>query len=170
MAKKKAYRNQGQQPQQGLTLYHYTSTAHLQQILTDREIKLTCSNLLPPKNPRIVNGNVVSDTDNYKPVVWFSSVLDFNAAAFCGLAGSIVDKTEAAIMVVIRPPMIAHKRAEWATANDIETEWFNRLKATAPAWETFYITEYPVKFDENTRIIFRPDIAAELKYDAEGSE
>lgn len=170
MAKRKAPRSQGQPPQKGLTLYHYTSTMHLKQILADEEIKLTSSNLLPPINLRIVNGCAVSDTDSYKPVVWFSSVLDFNAAALCGLAGSIVDKTEVAIMVVIRPPMIAHKWAEWAATNNIDKEWFDKLKATAPAWKTFYITESPVKFDDNTRIIFRPDIGAQLKFDAEGSE
>lgn len=160
----KAHSNQGHQ----LTLYHYTSRMHLRQILADQEIKLTGSNLIRPTNIRIVNGKAVSDADSYKPVVWFTSILDFKAAAFCGLEGSVIDKTEVAIMVVIRPPMIAHKWAEWAAANGIEQEWFNDLKATAPQWRNFYITEYPVRFDENTCVIFRPDIAEKLEVDADG--
>lgn len=144
-----------------MNLYHYTSLDHLQQILSDKKLKLTQSNLLRPVNPRIENGTIVSDTDYYKPVVWFSSVLNFDKAKDCGLSGSFQDKTEA-VIVIKSSKQPFYKWSEWAKKNGIEKQWFNDLKKTAPLWNSFYITELPVKIDNDTGIIFRPDIAEEL--------
>lgn len=150
-------------PQTVLTLYHYTSIYHLRQILEDQEIKRTCSNLIPPKNPRIENNALVSDNDNYKPVVWFTSVLDFSKAALCGVDGGLMDKTQVAIAVDVQPPLIAYKWDEWAIANGTDKEWFEAIKETAPQWHTFYVTESPVKLGNNTGVIFRPDIFEKVK-------
>ena len=143
-----------------MKLYHYTSIDHLQQILTDNEIKLTCSNLLKPKNLKIVNEAFIDETDGYKPVVWFTSILDFDRAKQCGLVGGNSDKTEAAIEVDIPCPELqsVYKWDSWAKANNIDEEWFLALKTTAPLWNSFYISERPVKIDDRTEIIFRPDI------------
>lgn len=145
-----------------MILYHYTCLEHLESILQAGEIKLTASNLLRPVNPQVINGNVVDVTDDYKPVVWFTSVLDFGKARNCGLNGSGADKTEVAITFEPKGNQTAPKWSTWAKKHQIEREWFNDLKAAAPEWENFYITEYPVKITEQTKIIFRPDIAAAL--------
>ena len=145
-----------------MMLYHYTSLEHLAQILEDREIHLTASNLLKPIAPHIVNGNFVDETDSYKPVVWFTSVMDFGRAKGAGLDGSILDKTAAAIAVDSTSQNFV-KWETWAKRNRIETSWFNALKRTAPLWETFYITEQPVPITNDTRIIFRPDIQQKLQ-------
>jgi len=144
-----------------MTLYHYTSISHLRQILEDGEIHLTASNLLKPIAPHIVNGNFVDETDSYKPVVWFTSMLDFSKAKGAGLEGSALDKTEAAIAVDLQSQNFV-KWETWAKRNRIKTSWFNALKRTAPLWETFYVTESPVKITDETRIIFRPDILEQL--------
>lgn len=147
-----------------MTLYHYTSWEHLRSILEDGEIKLTRSNLLKPVAPHLENGNFVDATDYYKPVVWLSSVLDFKKATGMGLAGGLFDKTEVAIAIQTPPMQQFFKWDRWAEKNGIETGWFEALKQTAPLWPTFYVTESPVKIDDNTTgIIFRPDIMAQLE-------
>lgn len=138
-----------------MKLYHYTSLEHLRQILTDGKINLSASNLLRPINPHMENRCFVDDTDNYKPVVWFTSLLDFDRAVNCGLSPS---KTEAAIQIESPGKPLFRKWDKWAIENSIEKKWFDTLKETAPLWKTFYITETPVKINETARIIFRPDI------------
>ena len=140
-------------------LYHYTCLEHLQQILAENCIKTSPSNLLRPKNPRMVNGSLVDITDSYKPVVWFTSLLDFEKASQAGLSGSNVDKTEAAICVNL---LDAKKWTIWAKNNNIEKSWFNALKESAPLWDSFYIVEHNIPIDKNTKIIFRPDIMEEF--------
>lgn len=136
-------------------LYHYTSCEHLKEILNDKTIKLTASNLLRPLNPTLRNGVLADVTDSYKPVVWFTSLLDFKKAIQAGLT---IRKTEVAIMFDALPLQTVHKWTEWAERNNIEREWFDRLKVSAPLYDTFYITECPIKITERTKIIFRPDI------------
>lgn len=146
-----------------MKLYHYTSINHLKEILRSGEIRLTASNLMKPKNPTLLNGRLVDETDNYMPVVWFTDTLDFETAYNCGLSGGIEDKTEAAITVTVNDTMTFYKWDQWAEQNDIDPEWFEALKKTAPEWDTFYISETPVKITNETGIIFRPDIAELLK-------
>lgn len=144
-----------------LKLYHYTSLYHLQQILTDGEIKTSPSNLLKPVNPRIVNGCLCDETDIYKPVVWLTSVFDFNQAEKVGLSGSIFDKTEVAIQITTTLQGF-YKWEKWAQQNQIDKNWFAALKKTAPGWKDFYVAESPIKIDDNCNIIFRPDIMEKL--------
>lgn len=141
-----------------MKLYHYTAIYHLQQILKDRLIKTTASNLLEPVNLRIENHNMVSDTDHYKPVVWFSSELDFDSAIKNGLDGSALDKTEVAIEIDTSGPQLFFKWDEWAQQNGIKEAWFERLKRTGPNWRTWYVSENPVRITSTTRIIPRPDM------------
>ena len=147
-----------------MTLYHYTSLELLRQILNDKEIKLSPSNLLKPVNPKIINGELVDETDSYKPVVWLTSVSDFNKVVnTTGLEGSITDKTEAAIVIETNPIQAFYKWDTWALKNGIDTEWFKALKKTASGWNDFYITETPIKIDKRCNIIFRPDIYDKLQ-------
>lgn len=151
-----------------MKLYHYTSIEHLEQILDDGKIRLSPSNLLRPINPHIVHGELVDETDKYKPVVWFTSVLDFDKAREAGLAGSAVDKTEVAIVIEPTPlemRCMFHKWDKWAMANYIEGAWFRALKKVAPQWQSFYVTEHPVMISNDTGIIFRPDIFTALRKD-----
>lgn len=143
-----------------MKFYHYTSLDHLRQILAERKINLTASNLLKPIAPHIVNGNLVDETDSYKPVAWFTSLLDFDRAIKCGL---YPEKTEAAIVFETTEKDRFRKWEEWATENGIEKEWFDNLKQTAPLWRTFYVSEKPVYFDKNTGVIFRPDIQRDFE-------
>ena len=145
-----------------MKLYHYTSIENLRAILSDNEIKTCPSNLLRPVAPKLINGTLTDETDSYKPVVWFTSLLDFDSAAnYLGLAGSATDKTEAAIEIetALRPFC---KWETWALKNGIDQEWFKALKKTASGWTDFYVIETPVRITEDCRIIFRPDIAEEL--------
>ena len=138
-----------------MKLYHYTNIDHLFQILKDGEIKVTRSNIVRPINPQVVNGKFIDQTDNIKPVVWFSSLEDFEAAKFSGMGAH---KTEVAIQVDTMGLQQFHKWDKWAIANGIDDKWFAILKRTAPAWEHFYITEAPVKITDSVRIIPRPDL------------
>ena len=146
-----------------MILYHYTSLYHLEMILKDGYLKLTNSNLIEPKDAHIENGNVVSSTDSYKPVVWFSSLFDFDKAGDCGLSGSIVDKTEVAIHIDTAdfPLFPFYKWTDWAIKNNIEKAWFETLKRTAPLWDTFYVCESKIALPKKECIIIRPDM---MKY------
>ena len=99
-----------------MKLYHYTSLDHLQLILDSKKLKLTTSNLQPPKNPRWEMGEdgimaLVSDNDDYKPVVWFSSELNFENAIKNGLYAR---KTEVAIVISDAKPPMFRKWIKWA--------------------------------------------------------
>lgn len=52
-----------------MKLYHITNIFHLGEILSDKEIKLTDSNLLTPTSP------YKDATSLYKPVAWFNKDL-----------------------------------------------------------------------------------------------
>ena len=147
-----------------MTLYHYTCLEHLRQILADGIIKTTHSNLLRPVNPRFINGVFADpETDSYKPVVWLTSTLDFSAGEGNGLTGSVYDKTECAIAIEVMFYHHFRKWDEWTKENKADKEWIARLKATAPNWRSWYISEKPIVMDSATNIIFRSDILAELK-------
>ena len=88
-----------------MILYHYTSLEHLREILRDGIIKTTNSNLILPRNLRIEKGSLISDTDHIKPVVWFTSELNFDREGN-GLAWSVMDKTAAAIAIDTAGPQL----------------------------------------------------------------
>ena len=142
-----------------MKLYHYTSLGHLLQIFSNGQLKLTPSNLLRTKNIVIVNGEATDPTDKYKPVVWFTDLLDFDKAINCGLKSEI-DKTAVAIEIdTDNYSQSFEKWDKWAVKNGIDKYWFSILKKTAPQWKTFYITEKPVTLDEETGIIYKtPEI------------
>ena len=144
-----------------MPLYHYTSIYQLKLILDAKQIDLCPSNLLQPVDWYLVkddNGitTVADETDDHKPVIWFTNFLNFKRALKSGLNEP---KTECAIMVENPDPAIFVKWDKWAIANGIEKKWFNALKRTTPEWPSFYVTEKPVIIrNEGIKIIFRPDI------------
>lgn len=151
-----------------MILYHYTSLSNLRQILDEKVIKTTASNLFKPIAPKLVNGTFADTTDIYKPVVWFTTIDRFDLASGCGLYGAADDKTEAAIVVNTAGPIIFQKWDQWAIKNGIEKLWFSRLKETAPYWETFYVSEIPIPINENTSISFRPDVMQQFMLNQKG--
>lgn len=146
-----------------MKLYHYTSLWHLEKILADGEIKLSPSNLKEPVDLHFVNGAVVSSFDSYHPVVWLSNKLDFDTAKDNGLSGSIVDKTECAL--VIRNCTTPRYRywLTWAKEHKMEKEWFKAMIESAPNYKTWFITEKPIPVDDNVSVVFRPDIYERLQ-------
>ncbi len=151
-----------------MMLYHFTSRWHLQQILKDGYLKLTPSNLKEPYDLQIINGKAISSTDNIKPVVWLTTVEEFEKAANCGISGASVDKTEARIEIdTSKYPLQAfYKWDKWAIKNGTDIQWFELLKKTAPEWKTFYVSEHPIKIlNSYPCISFRPDIFKELASD-----
>ena len=156
--------------------FHYTSLFHLEKILADKRLDLTCSNLKYPENMRVENGNVVSDTDYFKPCVWFLDILDFDAAKTNGLEGSLFDKTECAIVVRDTPyrkikSWEAFKSENFAYLKRKDIEWISKLESCSTAVDSWYISEEPIVIDENVEIIFRPDILqAMLEADEEAGD
>lgn len=147
-----------------MKLYHYTSTDHLRLILSDGKLKLTASNLEPPKNLHLImqeDGipSFVADNDNYKPVVWFTSELNFDNAIKNGLSKR---KTEVAICINDAKPPRFRKWLKWAQENHIEKKQFDSLTKSATNYKTWYISEAEVPIDENVEIIFRPDIFEQI--------
>lgn len=142
-----------------MKLYHYTSYEHLMEIIHDGFIK--------PARDRFINKN---GTVEEKAVVSFTTETDIEKAAYeTGISGGHrgrCNKNEVAIMVETFGSKAFKKWDEWAVANDIEKEWFQDLKATAPGWRKFYVCENIVPVNDiNTRITFRPDIAKAFGYE-----
>lgn len=126
-------------------LYHYTCKQHVNSILKEG-LRLSPSNLLVPINMRVVGGSLVSDTDWYKPVVWFS---DSISPERNGLDGSIFDKKEICITV--------EKTSEykfwnvWANQNHIDKRWKKALK-DGYNYLSWFVIERPVEVEEIVRI------------------
>ena len=131
-------------------LYHFTSIENLREILNTGIIKLCPSNLLKPINPHIVNDCLLDETDQVKPVVWFSNDGSFEHAVGNGLS---LEKTQA-VIVVPTSAVCFTKWDEWAVSNHIDCEWFEVLKNTALNWESFYVSELAVPITEEIRIAF----------------
>lgn len=139
-------------------LYHYTSLYHLDTILEEGYLKLTPSNLREPKNPRIENHKLVSDSDNIKPVVWLTSTrYSDKTADTTGLSGSVVDKTE--VCFVINNVSNCKHWKTWAFDLNIELGWF-KLITKGYDYKDWYISEkiIPIK---DTTIIFKDTIPEE---------
>lgn len=143
-----------------MKLYHYTSLEHLREILKSKEIKVSPSNLLCPVDPKLINGVLTDITDSYKPTVWLTTIADFGKALQMGLT---ITKTEALIQIEALPNITVYRWTEWAERNGIDKQWYNDLKATAPLYKTFYVSERPIKITNQTQIVFRPDIKAQLE-------
>ncbi len=142
-----------------MILYHYTSVWHLRQIMDTGYIKLSPSNLLYPVNMRIVNNCVVSDTDNYKPVIWTTTDDSFRAAPH-GLAAPkgkkmLFDKTEVAIVFEDDPDFVQYE--SWAKKNNIDRKWFRELTRGCD-YKSWFVSEKQKKYKDVAGIIFRPDI------------
>lgn len=147
-----------------MKLYHYTSVYQLGLIMQSREIRLSPSNLMRPKNPRLVDidgiQTFIDETDTIKPVVWLTTFLDFDRAVECGVSEG---KTECAIVIDDADKNVFKKWDKWAIANGIEKAWFNTLKQTAPLWRSFYVSEQPIVIPEKgIPVLFRPDVAEKL--------
>ena len=145
-----------------MKLYHYTCQFHLDEILHDGFLKLTRSNLMQPIAPYVADGVFRDATDNIKPVVWFSSELNFKNAVNNGLDNDFIndplyDKTAIAIVIDTDNNGVYEKWEPWALKNGIDRQWLKVLKQTAPNWRTFYISEKPVKIDSNTEILYKKD-------------
>ncbi len=136
-------------------LYHYTNLAHLQEIIKDKKLKLSPSNLLKPVKPHFENGSFVDETDSYKPVVWFTSELlsgnqSYKMAKNNGLT---FEKTQG--VIIVPTSMLGFTYAkwdEWAIANGIDRKWFQNLKDTAPGWKNFYISEKEVPITDEVQL------------------
>ena len=156
-----------------MELYHYTSLVHLRQILDDGFLKPSPSDLKRPVNLRKEKDerggwSVVSDTDDYRPVVWAYDKLDFeHAMAATGLdrgekyGYSSVDKAECAL--VFDGAGFSHWLT-WARKNHISEKWLREMFTDGTDYRHWYVYEGRVYLDDvNARIIFRPDVAERLQ-------
>ena len=154
-----------------MELYHYTDLWHLRQILEDGYLKLTPSNLLQPKNVQYVADehgrvSVIGDTDDYKPVVWATSILDFDRALQdTGLdiedKANVrsVDKSEAAIVITNTKKFRNYEA--WAKRHKIDRRWFEAL-TRGRDYKNWYVCEERVPIDESVKIAIRPDVLEQM--------
>lgn len=99
-------------------LYHYTCVEHLSKILESKHLKLTQSNLKPPKDMSFMEMFGTGD----KPVVWLT---DSDSIEGHGLEGSVYDKTAVKITVLKKPHMKYWRT--WSKQNHINKEWAKQL-------------------------------------------
>ena len=145
-----------------MKLYHFTHLNHLIDIIKDKELKLTDSNLLTPTSP------FRDLTSLYKPVVWFSKTMSFkDAEKGIGVKFRKVslEYDKSAISIAVDTSVLSQDFFVWhiwAKENGIEDKWFKRLIRTAPSWKSFYITEKAVPLADDTQIFLRTDIAKRI--------
>lgn len=123
-------------------LYHYTSKEHVEKIMSDGFLKLTCSNVLMP------DGTAAKEKlcAEYKPVVWLTDSL---SSKDMGVDGSFFDKTEIRIIVKKKDSMI--KWSDWEPQKTMNTKWKNDLCRNCN-WESWYISEEPVQMEDILKI------------------
>lgn len=158
-------------------LYHYTDLEHLRAILQDGYLKPSPSDLVKPRNLRVETDaagrkRVVSDTDDYKPVVWALDYLDFDRALqSTGLDRAdkanvrTVDKSEAVVIVSADGFELY---TSWAKKNGMDKKWFREFTAGTD-YKHFYVNESPVSIKDAT-IAFRPDVRDRLLQDMTPAE
>lgn len=138
-------------------LYHYTCAQYVNSILREG-LKLSPSNLVPPVNMRVVNGSLVSDTDFYKPVVWFS---DSNSPERNGLDGSVFNKKE--IKITVEKSDEYKFWNVWAHQNHMNKRWKKAL-TDGYNYLSWFIIERTVAVDEIVKI--ENIITGEVLYEA----
>lgn len=156
-----------------MLVYHYTCLEHLREILADGYLKPSPSDLKRPVNLRMVKDNqgrdsVISDTDDYRPVVWAYDKLDFdNILSATGLdrwkgkVGSSVDKSE--VCIVMDGSGFSHWLT-WARKNFISEKWLREMFTDGTDYRHWYIHEGPVYLkDVDAKIIYRPDVGERLQ-------
>ena len=129
-------------------LYHYTSVMHIGKIMEDRQLKLTPSDLIEPKDIRIeINeygfGVVKSDiSDPVKPVVWMTDSLETSGM---GLDGSILDKKRIRRTIPMKDSY--QWWLTWAEKNRMNKRWFKAF-TKGMRYGSWYISEKPITFDD----------------------
>lgn len=126
-------------------LYHYTCKEYVNSIL-EEGLRLTVSNLLQPVNMRVVNGCLVSDTDGYKPVVWFS---DSISPERNGLDGSRFNKKE--IRVTVEKTDEYKYWDLWSKRYYMDKRWKAAL-TNGYHYKSWFVIERPVSVDEIVKI------------------
>lgn len=117
-------------------LYHYTSVAHLEEIIVSGSITKAPSNLLRPRNLKVVGTALVDEaTDWFKPVVWMTDSLSPE-----GLGLPDIKKR-----IRISIPMQRHfkKWNKWAKRNNMAPHLI-RGPTISMSWQSWYISEYEI--------------------------
>lgn len=126
------------------TLFHYTNPVHLAEILDSGKLKRTNSNLVRPVNGRMENHNFVSDTDDFRPVVWLTDSISPKGH---GIEQKGIeterDKTRIRIEVAVTPDLHIQKWRDWADENNMDPEW-RAIITGGYAYKTWYITEQEI--------------------------
>lgn len=137
--------------------FHYTSLFHLNEILTDGFLKLTPSSLKEPTTTEIIDNRLVTDVDDYYPVVWLTDAYYFNQPKALGLDGSMLDKTELAFVFKENKDFRSWKG--WAKAHHIQDDWFTALTEDRD-YKSWYVYSKPLSII-GSKIKFREDIPEE---------
>jgi len=136
-------------------LYHYTSYHHLLEIVASGKLKLTNSNLLEPVNLRIENGNAVSDTDWYKPVVWLTSrEAPTEIGVYFADMPMPPEHDKRRIRITIPNTVLLGIRPwnQWATQNHMNRDWRRALTKGMDS-SSWYITEQEIPLAAASQIV-----------------
>lgn len=132
----------------GITLYHYTTKEHYEEILAAGCLCLTPSNLLEPRYLHLdeEKGAYVSETDGYRPVVWLTNDNGASTESLGNNQDPYGKKTEVRISIDKARDMYPWYR--WAQENGIDPRWFKGLKRAASGWRHFYVCEREIPVSE----------------------
>lgn len=126
-------------------LYHYTAVLRWEQIKESGFLKLTPSNLLKPKNPKmekLPDGTYVyaDETDDYKPVVWFTN-LD-------SPEGHGLDEIKTEIQIVVKFNKEKHLWwVDWKDKNRMNKSWFKSL-TQGMRYGSWYVCEEIIPIED----------------------
>lgn len=136
-------------------LYHYTSYHHMLEIIDSGKLKLTNSNLLFPANPRVENGNIVSDTDLYKPVVWLTSrETPENIGVYFDDNPLPPEYDKRRIRITIPYIVLLGIRPwdQWARQNNMDRRWWHAL-TDGMDYRSWYITEKEIPLSAASQVV-----------------
>lgn len=117
-----------------------------EQIKESGYLKLTPSNLLKPKNPKMVkqeDGTYVcaDETDSYKPVVWFTNSPSPE--------GHGIDDVKTEIQIAIQFNKTKHLWwVDWKDKNRMNKKWFKDLTSHGERYGSWYVCEEIVPLED----------------------
>ena len=128
------------------TLYHYTTTEHLESIRTDGYLRTTDSVLLP--------GAPSFETRTARTVVWLTDSVVWRQR---WQQGSTADKSEIRFVLRMKEEDVHHWR-EWARMHGSPPRWMAHIERTGggkQAANHWFVVEHPISVDKCSRIEWR---------------
>lgn len=136
-------------------LYHYTSKAHLLDILASGYIKRSPSDLVAPTKLEydVETNSFVGDTDDIRPVVWLTSNPYATQEELGTYQQVAPEKRKDTVRIAVTKTADMKSWLSWHTSNHGDERTAERFKATALDWMNWYVCERDIPVEEFVEVM-----------------